>query len=281
MIKSYNKNTLISSLPIKPYCSNNLQFGLRIRDKENAITHKYIQMNDNSIKFLLVDCDHTNTLIWEDNHLAPPNFTMRNKENGHFHLLWALSDPIFKDYINKKRNLNYYAKIEQAYTEGCLGDLQYINLIAKNPLHEFWDVWQTNHFYAYSLDELADYVDLPKKITKKQALGEGRNCWLFETVRKWAYKQVLFYQTNGAKEIDFYNVVLNKLEKLNIFEHSRPLEFSEIKAIAKSISKWTWQHFSASKFSEIQSKRSQKRTVIKNNQQIITELVNEFSHTTS
>ncbi|MGY4675724.1 glycosyltransferase [Ursidibacter arcticus] len=104
-MKLYNINNFNSSLADKPYCSDDLSLGLKIRPKQQALTHKYIQANDNYIKFLVIDCDHVNAMVWEDGRLPKPNFIIRNKENGHFHIIWALSSPIFRDYINKAKNL--------------------------------------------------------------------------------------------------------------------------------------------------------------------------------
>lgn len=264
MIPFYDLTRFNSSLSPRPYCSDNLGLGLKIRPLAKALSHKYIQANDNYIKFLVIDCDHNDFYAWEGANLAPPNLIVRNKENGHYHAIWALESPIFKDYINKARNLAYFAKIQQVYTNLCKGDKNYINLITKNPNHKFWETVQINRFHAYTLDELADFVELPQTITKKEALGEGRNCWLFETVRKWAYREVIFYKNNNAQLSDFYAVLLNRLEKLNCFENAPSLNFNELKAIAKSISKWTWQKFSAEKFSEIQSRRNKQRKSVKN-----------------
>ncbi|MGY4674304.1 glycosyltransferase [Ursidibacter arcticus] len=186
-------------------------------------------------------------------------------------------------HLGKYVNSAYFAKIQQAYTEICKGDKAYINLIVKNPNHSCWLTTQFNYKYAYTLDELADYIVLPKAIVKKQAIAEGRNCWLFDTVRKWAYREVLFYKKNNATENDFFNVVLNRLDSLNIFENAPPLLFNEIKAIAKSISKWTWRHFSEQKFNEIQKARSKKATIkrISSSLELRESLKNEFSHTKS
>jgi hypothetical protein len=44
----------------------------------------------------------------------------------------------------------------------------------------------------FELDELADYVDLenkPKK-SENEVSGLGRNCMMFDVVRKWAYKAI-------------------------------------------------------------------------------------------
>ncbi|WP_192844260.1 replication initiation protein, partial [Rodentibacter caecimuris] len=177
---------------------------------------------------------------------------------------------------HKAKNLSYFAKIQQAFTEKAKADTAFVGLIGKNPLNDSWHVFQPNYEYAYSLDELADWVVLPKKILKRKATGEGRNCWLFETVRKWSYREVLFYKANQATESDFRNVVLARLEKLNIFPNAQPLNFNELKAIAKSISKWTWERFSAEKFSEIQSHRNKQREQIKK-MNIAREAFNEFS----
>lgn len=278
-MKVYDKNSLKARLKTskKLYCSNDLNFGLRLLPAQYAIQHKYIQANnDKAIMYLVIDIDHKNPLIFEDVGLPAPNFiTMSKKRTCHY--CYVLSYPIFKDYVENQKALLLFAKIQQAYTEKLKGDAQYVGLVMKNPLCEnYWKVWNVNHFYTYDLYELADYVELPKTITKKEAIGEGRNCFLFDAVRKFAYKEVLFYKSNQATEADFYNVILNRLEKTNIFEKSPSLNFNELKAIAKSISKWTWKNFTAEKFSEIQTVRSHQRKIVKNTELAIKGFKNEF-----
>ena len=276
-MKVYDLNKFNASLPIKPYCTNDLQFGLKIRPKAQALQHKYIQANDNYIKFLIVDCDHSNSQIFEEVGLPSPNFIVRNPDNNHFHYVWALESPIYKDYINKAKNLAYFAKIQQVYTQLCKADPSYINLITKNPNHQHWKTQNLNNFYSYSLDELADYVELPTKLLKREVVGEGRNCFLFESIRKIAYKEVLFYKNNQAKYEDFYNFILFKLEGLNVFQNAPSLAFNELKNIAKSVAKWTWSNFSATKFSAIQTTRSHKRKQVKNLNMIKEDFVNELT----
>lgn len=272
----YDLKTFNSNLPYKPYCTDFLQLGLKIRALEKALKHKYIQVNDNYIKFLVIDCDHTNANIYIDANIAPPNIIIRNPLNGHFHYVYALAYPIYKDYQNKAKNLAYFAKIQQAYTNLCKGDTNYINLIAKNPNHNHWQTTHINHFYPYSLDELADYVTLPQRLTKKQAMGEGRNCFLFDSIRVWAYKQVLFYKNNQATYTDFYNLLLDRLQKLNTFQNAPSLAFTELKAISKSVAKFCWSNFSNEKFSQIQTVRSHTREKVKKLKSALSEVRNEF-----
>lgn len=261
MIKFYDLNSINSTLSQakKLYCSDNLNYGLKLLPAKLALAKRYIQANnDHVIQFLIIDLDHDNPLIWEDVNLAAPNFIVRDEIKNTSHLIYAIETAIPKDYINGSKALNYFAKIQQEYTRLLKGDPNYVNVITKNPNHKGWVTTNPHYFYAYTLDELADYVILPERITKKSAIGEGRNCWLFDTVRKWAYREVLFYKNHGANYQDFYQVVLNRLEKINIFPTSTPLDFNEIKAIAKSISKWTWAKFTAEKFSQIQKARRRK-----------------------
>lgn len=262
----YDLKAFNASLAPKPYCSNDLSNGLKIRAREHAIMHRYIQVNDRYIKFLVVDCDHSNPYIWEDVGLPAPNFMVTDRNKKTSHLIWALKMPIYKDHINKAKNLNLFAKIQFAYTDKCKGDKNYVGLIAKNPNNDFWQTLNINYFHSYELNELADYVELPKKITKKEAMGEGRNCLLFDTVRKFAYKQVLFYKEHADFQT-FFNVVLDKLQKSNVFENSVGVSYKELWHIAKSISKWTWRNFTTEKyqqiFSKIQSNRNKKRKVVK------------------
>ncbi|HDX0990463.1 TPA: replication initiation protein [Pasteurella multocida] len=281
-MKVYDNNYLksIISKPKLIYCTDELSTGIKLRTPAEALKMAYIQANNQvAINYLVLDLDHQNPLIFEDVGLPPPNFVVRSRQKNTSHYIYILDNFITKDYNRFSKNLAYFAKIQQAYTEALRADKAYIGLIMKNPLSEKWFTHNAQSYRAYSLDELADFVELPQRIVKKQAIGEGRNCWLFEMVRKFAYKEVLFYKQHNAKYEDFYNVLLNKLEKSNVFENAPSLNFNELKAIAKSVAKWTWEKFNAEKFSAIQTVRSQKAAEKRTEKFLekIEELKNEFS----
>lgn len=260
-MKVYDNNYLksIISKPKLIYCTDELSTGIKLRTPTEALKMSYIQANNQvAINYLVLDLDHQNPLIFDDVGLPPPNFIVKNKQKNTSHYIYILDNFITKDYNRFGKNLAYFAKIQQAYTEALRADKAYIGLMMKNPLSEKWFTHNAQPYRAYSLDELASYVDLPIRITKKEAVGEGRNCYLFETVRKIAYKEVLFYKEHQAKYQDFYNVILNRLEKLNHFENAPSLNFNELRAIAKSISSWVWKRFSKKKFCEVQSFRAKK-----------------------
>jgi hypothetical protein len=129
-------------------------------------------------------------------------------------------------------------------------------LITKNPLHP---QWRTTYWtkQAYSLDYLADFVDLPKKLPKKlEVVGLGRNVTMFEKGRRWAYTAIRDYLHHNSS-YEWERAVRTQIEAINAgFEV--PLPYSEVKATAKSIAKWVWQRFSYGDFSEIQAKRGAK-----------------------
>ena len=119
--------------------------------------------------------------------------------------------------------------------------------------------WRTTFWTdrAYTLEYLADFVDLPKRIPKKlEQTGLGRNVTLFEKGRHWAYSAVRDYLHHHSSSV-WEQKVLSHLENLNEgFEP--PLPYVEVKATAKSIARWVWKRFSYGDFSEIQAKRGAK-----------------------
>jgi len=125
--------------------------------------------------------------------------------------------------------------VEHSLAVALKADISYSGLITKNPLSDTWLVDYNNG--RFTLEEIAEYCDIaPSRRFERVALGEGRNCSLFNEVRLWAYYQVKEYVTPNS----WHEAVLNKCERGNTFE--TPLPYSEVKATAKSIAKWTWKH---------------------------------------
>ncbi|WP_179991705.1 MULTISPECIES: replication initiation protein, partial [Acinetobacter] len=132
----------------------------------------------------------------------------------------------------------YASKVQAGLANKLGADVGYSHLITKNPFHKDWRVtfWSEQ---AYTLDYLADFVELPKKLSKKQEVsGLGRNCTMFDTVRKWAYKAI------RAHRGGIYTTWLDEVVKhcLSVNEaFLEPLPYSEVKATAKSIATYCWK----------------------------------------
>lgn len=93
--------------------------------------------------------------------------------------------------------------------------------------------------------DFLEWIDLPEKLPKRaETQGLGRNCTMFEKCRHWAYRQVLNYRLLGDRK-GFADAVLKHCESINNGFPS-PLNFSEVRSTAKSISTWTWKHYTSS-----------------------------------
>ena len=72
-------------------CSDN-KTAMRVRPREYAIRYPYMQVNrPGRVSWLVFDLDHTNSLIWEEHGLPPPNFIVRNRNSGNSHLYYAIA----------------------------------------------------------------------------------------------------------------------------------------------------------------------------------------------
>lgn len=246
------------TLPHKPYYADDLSYGVRIASKARALRAQHIQPNPAYAQHWLVfDVDRAGAAMdWSDRNAPAPNLTVMNPANSHAHLLYALNTPIRTAPDGSLKALRYAAAVERGLCGKLAADPCYSGLICKNPNHLAWKTYSWRP-QAYTLDELADYVDLTAANhgTFKEAAGLGRNCELFEKARQWAYSAIRnfwsfpFEQWRGA--------CLQYVEAQNL-NFPQPLSFPECKAIASSVSKWTWTHITAGGFSEVQALRGRK-----------------------
>ena len=249
---------LFNSLPNKPYCMDDKPGYMLIRSKAIAIKKPYIQVNPpvTTIYFVFDDDKNDAALSWFDANLPAPFWTTQNPENGHAHICYKLEIPLHTSEFSSIKAIKYAQAVYYAYALKMGADLSYSQLITKNPLHpQHRTTYWTKQ--AYSLDYLADFVDLPKKLPKKlEVVGLGRNVTMFEKGRRWAYTAIRDYMHHHSSSA-WEHAVKTHLEAINsTFEP--PLPHSEVKATAKSIAKWVWQRFSYGDFSEIQAKRGAK-----------------------
>ena len=230
-----------SRVPARPYCTDELGAGLRIRDKETALAKRYVQVNPPpTVGYLVFDVDREGAAFaWEQHNLPAPSWAAINPANGHAHLAYAIQTPVVRTDAARVKPLKFLAAIQGAMTAQLGADPGYSMLITKNPLNPSWRVL-SHDSAVYELHQLAEYVDLKAKRLKRDALGLGRNCDLFDSLRHRAYREVGAFREGGCYET-WAKSILATARKLN--NYPQPLPDSEVKATAKSISKWVWRHF--------------------------------------
>ena len=237
-------------LPLWPLASDDLRAGLYRQSRPSALTRRYVETNPHALSNLLVvDIDHEDALmraIWDRSPRAGrpgwlPNAVVENPANGHAHAVWALQEPVTRTEYAKRKPLALATAVIEGLRRATGGDEGYSGLITKNPTHTGWEAsWWTSELYTlgYLRDRLEDLGTMPpaswKHTKRRNSIGLGRNCSIFETARTWAYREVRHHFGDPQ---GFTRAVYTHVHELNA-EFPEPLRVSEANAIAKSISTW-------------------------------------------
>lgn len=233
-------------LPLRPLCTNDFIEGVYRQPRAKALEgYRYIEANPKTVSDLLVvDIDDANAramALWEHEGMLP-NVIVENPRNGHAHAVWALAAPFSRTEYARRKPLALAAAVTEGLRRSCDGDKGYSGLMTKNPLHEAWNSeLVTDHLYG--LDELREALeesgDMPpaswKRTKRRNVVGLGRNCHLFETARTWAYREVRHHwgDSEGLRL-----AISAEAHEMNAELFPEPLAWSEVEQIAKSIHKW-------------------------------------------
>ncbi len=250
--------------PRRPYCTDDLEAGLRIRSLKQALTKCYIQANPPHLRvWSLYDIDRPGgALAWEGPNLPPPSWAAVNRENAHAHLAYGLRVPVLTSSMEARQApLRYLNAVEAAFRAKLQADDGFSGLITKNPAHPLWRTLQGPDL-AYELGDLAEWVDLehfkPRQGVKVAEIGLGRNVTVFDFVRLWAYKNVREYKNVRGGFVYWQNAVYDRCMARN-GDFTHPMDNREAYHIARSVAKWTWQRFdleaSDARFSKLQAFR--------------------------
>ncbi|MEG1399955.1 MAG: replication initiation protein [Acinetobacter sp.] len=233
-------------LPNKPYCSDYLHLGLQIRPKNLALLKRYIQPNHPYYThFFVFDLDYPTAYIdfyYSMVGVPTPNLIVENPENGHAHYIYKLLTPIYNTNASNDKPIKYGNAVYTALRTALDADINYSGLITKNAVHEHWRTHVLRE-QPYTLDQLSERLDLTtrqinKQIKVDEAVGLGRNCCVFHTVRHWAYVEVRQYR--GKSFNPWLESVIAQCCSVNA-QFSVPMQYNEVKGIAKSIARWVWK----------------------------------------
>jgi hypothetical protein len=257
-------------LPPTPYCSNDLGHGIYVKPKLKALERKYIQFNPaHNYTWMLHDIDEKGAWsVHDEANLPVPNIVIINRANGHGHSAYLLANPVAKHEMARYEPLKYFAAIERGYRRRLCADRAYQGFIAKNPYHQHWAA-EWRRVEPYTLEELEDYLffsDMAPDPSLRDTMGAGRNVIIFDELRTEAYKKVRYFKRQGRSQAEFHKELVVVASDINrqfvTYRHEGkrtvnvgPLPTSEIRSIAKSVSRWTWRHFSEEGFHKSQSKR--------------------------
>ncbi len=222
--------------------------------RDDALKFPHIQLNSRGRKaFLVFDVDRAGAAFsWEEAGLPAPTVIVVNPENGHAHLIYQLAAPVYYNSAHrdarKNKPMGMYKRIRAGYADLLGADPGYHDGDAKNPLHpKWWKIWAER---TYSLDELIEGYPGELPLLKPTRIGraqqaaiddsvvvtEGcRNETLFDRTRYFAYSVADRAPTHEA----LYSNVLEFARHQNA-AFVPPLRDSDVKAMARSITNWTW-----------------------------------------
>ena len=243
-------------LPHRPYAADFPVEGVYRMNPEQAMQRRNMQVNPRDVAFwLLADVDTPDAAgRYIDAGLPDPHWIAQNPENGHAHYAWGIASPVT---IRSPRSMYYLSAIQRGFWYALDADFSYGGMLTKNPLNPCWRTFW-HDVEPFTLAELADYVRLDLRRAAMQESALGRNCLLFDILRHWAYKAVREYlkmpPEKAMQEMRAAALDIVQAENLKL---DYPLPYSELRAIAKSVTRWTRSNFSNAAFSAIQSKRGQ------------------------
>ncbi len=112
-----------------------------LRQRARASCTVYPQNNQPHAQFWLVfDVDREGAAIdWSDRNAPAPNITVKNRVNGHAHLLYALNIAVRTAPDASVKALKYAAAVERSLCEKTCADVNYSGLIAK--IRFTWNGW--------------------------------------------------------------------------------------------------------------------------------------------
>ena len=244
-------NRIVIEAPYLARCSDNKTATL-VRPRDYAIRYPYMQINRRGmVSWLIFDLDHTNSLAWDDEGLPPPNLVVRNRNNGHSHLFYAIP-PVCTTENARDKPIQYMKAVYAAFALRLKADPDYNSgPVAKTPGHPWWSTSEL-HNHVYELGELADYVELQvspwKTGPELEDLPHSRHCVLFEQLRYFAYSIVNQERERGtlasfSRRLEAFAHNHNKFAR-NGF--SEDLMLSSVRATVRSVARWTWTRYQGS-----------------------------------
>jgi hypothetical protein len=217
------------------------------RPRDKAAECLYVQPNPSKlVRWLVFDVDYLDAYTAAERAgVAEPDIIVMNPDNHRGHLYYLLSAPVSRSRRSRRYPVALMNKTVRKMTLALQADSSYIGLIAKNPLHPQWRVrWGSCRGYSLtqlleSIPEKSEQPDTEEKVNVPQvALGESRNCAIFDAARVRAYR--VFGKCRSAS--DFTNRVVEDCHSMNDALPS-PLDHREVSVIARSISDWVVENF--------------------------------------
>lgn len=270
--------------PAWPHVSTDLQaHGAWRVDREharNAMEYRAIQHNPGRlVGGIALDLDYEEAParvldLARGRYIPAPNIITANPDEKGAHAVWLLEHPVARSEAASQKPLRWLAALEAELTERTEADRGYSGFLTKHPRFIGFATMPGGASNLYTLAGLeAGLGGSVPRLTTHRALVEkgtatGRNCYIFDTVRRRAYTlRRSWFGREGERgafeqfstQVYAMAMALNSGSVAGLWACGA-LSESEVRATAKSISKWTWANMTGAEFSRIQAERGRRAT---------------------
>lgn len=233
-------------LPPYPRATDDFRDGVYRMPREKALAKAHIQVNTRgTLRVFVCDIDHPDAGLRAYQCPALPNLIIHNRSNGHAHAAWILQEPVTTSERGRDKPKRFASAVGEGLRRSVDGDPRYVGLLMKNPCSDHWLVEPTVRMdRLWTLPDLANALGAEYMTAKNghrpplpdndDAERHGRNCDVFDSTRRWAYKAAPAYRGNPA---GFTNAVHAHVAALNA-ELPVPLPQNECRTIARSVASW-------------------------------------------
>ena len=157
-----------------------------------------------------------------------PNWMVTRKDGGGTHMVYTLARPVLTGPDMRAAPIRLLGRVSEYYASAVEADSGYTGVLSHNPMARahgpgFATNWGRRE--AYRLPELAEVIPFGWRIPKAPRTGEGRNCALFDALRRFA-------GSPENAEHDLFAVAMAINQGFDI-----PLGVPEVRGIAKSVTK--------------------------------------------
>lgn len=247
---------LYHNLPTTLRCSSVKDSTLFRKKTDRANTYAYVGYNPPNItRYIVLDLDYDDALFAYYDHNAPlPQFIIRNPENGHCHYVYQLKDPVTFYGKSKSAPIRLLTATEQALTALLNADKGFTGYLAKNALNRNHETYITG-VKPYTLNELSQNLDLERIKNPNEPMNDhtyGRNSGTFDVVRVQAYRIA-----GKLNETQLYNECI-ALAEIHNARYDTPMNYNEVKGIAKSIAGFCKSQAYIRSLSELQARKGSK-----------------------
>lgn len=212
-------------------------------------TFEYVQTADTGSSFcaIALDCD-AGAALYEalaDLQVPPPTWIVwRTTETGErrAHAIWSLQVPVHHGRTARVTPLRMLARCAEWLAHATSADRGYNGLLSRCPTFERTDLEvEYGREEPYTLAEIGEWIPKGWRRPSLPRTAPGRNCAVFEGLRRWAYKPRHW----GAS----FDEVLAAARRLNAL-HEVPLGEREVLDIAKSVYGWVAERLESEEWTE-------------------------------